>query len=217
MIRAIRVSATGLLPVGIAIGYLLFLFYLGLRLVPLLVGGAIALVSLTIGLKVLQQRQLTPQANVLDRSIFLHYLTRRNLQLTPQCHKIWQTVQAQALDTQSFANRIAQTNPSLIPELLETLQTVLALVEQVTDALVALENVKTQTYHRLATHHLQTSRDRLQKTHHQLQCLHDQTLLSMLHEETTVADIPNSLRILIQVNQTALQSRLIPPSTQERD
>ncbi|NEO98041.1 MAG: hypothetical protein F6K58_04950 [Symploca sp. SIO2E9] len=65
-------------------------------------------------------------------------------------------------ETQAFAERIASREPTLNPELLETLYTVLALSDQVAEALLALEQVQTPTYCNLTKKHLRDSYDRLQ-------------------------------------------------------
>nr|WP_236107421.1 hypothetical protein [Cylindrospermopsis raciborskii] len=95
---------------------------------------------------------------------------------------------------------------------LETLYTVLNLSEQVIHAILALDQVKTDHYRTLARTHLQTSLERLKTTHHNLQQLQDQVLLSSLDRNAVNTELPLFLKTLIQENRSAVQT-IIQDST----
>ncbi len=100
----------------------------------------------------------------------------------------------------------------LTAEILETLYTVLNLSEQVIHAILALKQVKTERYRTLTRNHLQTSLDRLKTTHHNLQQLQDQVLLSSLDKNTVNTEFPLFLKTLIQENRSVVQT-IIQDST----
>ena len=83
---------------------------------------------------------------------------------------------------------------------------------QVVEAILALEKVQTQSYRDLAQEHLNTSLNRLQNTHHQLQQLQDQILLSSLENPEISSQLPLYLQELIDVNRSSLQNIIQKPS-----
>jgi hypothetical protein len=90
---------------------------------------------------------------------------------------------------------------------------VLDLSNQVVEAILALEKVQTESYRSLAEEHLKTSLNRLQNTHHQLQQLQDQVLVSSLENSEMSSRLPSYLQELISVNRSSLEN-IIQKSSQ---
>ena len=88
----------------------------------------------------------------------------------------------------------------------------LDLSNQVVEAILALEKVQTQSYRAFAQEHLNTSLDRLQQTHNQLQQLQDQVLLSSLENPEISSRLPLYLQELINVNRSSLENIIQKPS-----
>ncbi|PSB17080.1 hypothetical protein C7B65_19915 [Phormidesmis priestleyi ULC007] len=109
--------------------------------------------------------------------------------------------------TQRFATQIASRESTLIPDLLDALHTVLALTQQVVDALQTVNQVQSAAYRPLARQQLQATCDRLEQTHNELQQLQDQILLSGCDRTLLEDNLPLSLRLVIETNRTVLRSQ----------
>jgi hypothetical protein len=81
----------------------------------------------------------------------------------------------------------------------------------VVEAILALEKVQTESYRDLAQKHLDTSLNRLQYTHNQLQQLQDQVLLSSLENPEISTRLPLYLQELINVNRSSLENIIQQP------
>ncbi len=205
--RLFRLPQTYFLIVGVGLGYVSFIIWLGMRPVVFLIGGAIGIAMLASWVWKLRQIQSLAKANLLDQDIFLAQLTKLQRKLAGYSYSDWEQVLYWARETQVFAVRIASREPELTPELIETLYTVLALSDQVAEAVVAIEEIETEIYRNLTEQHLQKSYSRVQETYNQLQQLQDQIVLSSLETSGVKAGLPRRLRLLIADNKTALQLR----------
>ncbi|MEA5535239.1 hypothetical protein [Crocosphaera sp. XPORK-15E] len=205
--RAFRLPQTYLLIIGAILGYINFIIVLGIRPIPIIVGGLIALGMIGIWFQQLWQFQSPIMADLLETDIFLNELQKIEQNLGSKSSLTeWQNSLKWAKESQFFAHRIATKESPLTPDLLETLYSILGLSNQVAQAILALEQVKTETYQTLTQKHLQTSYDRLQETHHQLQNLHDQVVVSSLDTSTIKAGLPYHLRGIIADNQTVIKT-----------
>lgn len=202
--KVLSLPQTYFLMVGAGLGYFSLVIWLGSRPGILIVGGAIAGGMVAAWLWKLRHFYAFSGANLLDSAIFLHELAGIERKLTGRTDADWEQTLIWAKEIQIFAQRIASRESILMPELLETLYTVLSLCEQVADALLALEQMQTETYRNLTLEHLQTSCQRVQETHHLLQQLQDRVLLSSLEASGRQATLPDSLRIIIAENKTVL-------------
>lgn len=229
--KCFRLPQTIWLLVGVGLAYLCFITVLGLQLIVLLSGAAIALITIFWWFKQIQPYLIQAFTNLLNRDVFLvqlrsikpsfvtvtsptlfgqvsqwiqKYQNPRH-QLTHQL--AFQQTYQWAKAAYDYARQIANRESTLTPELIEALYTVLALVELIVRSLEALNQVKTSTYKHLAQQHFQTSCDRLQATHDQLQQLHDQVMVSNLHHplDASEADLPHRLQLIIDVNRLTLQ------------
>ena len=192
------------LIVGAGLGYLSLIIWLGSRPLTLIIGGAIAGGMMVAWCWKLRHFYAFGGANLLDSAIFLNELANIERKLAGRSDADWEQTLIWAKEIQIFAQRIASRESTLMPELLETLYTVLSLGEQVAKALLALEQMETETYRNLTQQHLQTSCQRVQETHRLLQQLQDRVLLSSLEASGGQASLPRSLRVIIAENQTAL-------------
>lgn len=205
--RLFRLPQTYFLIVGVGLSYISFILWLGIRPVVLLIGGAISILMLASWVWKLRQIQSLAKANLLDQDIFLAQLTKLQRKLAGHSYSDWEQVLYWGRETQVFAVRIASREPELTPELIETLYTVLALSDQVAEAVIAREEIETEIYRNLTEQHLQKSYNRVQETYNQLQQLQDQIVLSSLETSGVKAGLPRRLRLLIADNKTALQLR----------
>ncbi|HEY9728874.1 MAG TPA: hypothetical protein V6D50_20685 [Chroococcales cyanobacterium] len=208
--RIVRLPQTYLLLIGIGLGYLCFIVWLGSRPVVLVSGGVIALVAIASWLWQFTPKPVPPDsaANLLNREIFLSEVAalEQNIPNLPQLR--WEQARSWAERIHGFAQRIAEREPTLTPELLEALNTVLDLLRQVVEGLQVTEQIQTSTYRHLAQQRLQASCARLRETHDQFQQLQDQIALSTLEQGTSVvtSTLPKRLQVLIADNKTTLQS-----------
>jgi hypothetical protein len=152
------------------------------------------------------------EANLLDVDNFLQQLKLIAAKLGKKTHLSWSKAETYAKESQQFCQTIVHRESPLTPELIETLYTVLDLSNQVVEAILALEKVQTQSYRDLAQEHLNTSLNRLQNTHYQLQQLQDQVLLSSLENPEISNRLPLYLQELINVNRSSLESIIQKPS-----
>ncbi len=205
--RVFSLPQTYFLIVGVGLGYLAFVVWLGARPVALGIGGAIALVMLGAWFWKLKQMPSLTWINLLDKSTFRARLNQLESQLKRQSYKEWEKVKNLATETQEFAAKIISREPELMPELIETLYTVLSLCEQVTKSVLALQEIKTATYKEITEQYLQESKLRVVETYKQLEQLQDKVVISSLAKETggVEAGLPQRLKILIADNKTALK------------
>ncbi|GBF81721.1 hypothetical protein [Aphanothece sacrum] len=205
--RAFHLPQTYLLIIGAILGYISFIVVLGIRPFPIIIGGLIVLGMIGIWFQQLWQFQSNIRANLLEIDSFVNELNKIEQNLG---HKSslpeWQQVLKWAKESQIFAHRISTKESILTPDLLETLYSILGLLSQVVQAILALEQIQTETYRTLTKKHLQTSCNRLQETHHQLQHLHDQVVVSSLDTFTIKAGLPYHLRGIIADNQTVIET-----------
>ena len=203
--KVLSLPQTYFLMVGTGLGYLSLIIWLGSRLLILIVGGAIAGVSIAVWFWKLKQFYAFSGANLLDPKIFLNELASIEGKLEGRKDEHWQQTLVWAEQIQIFTKRIADRESTLIPELLETLYTVLSLCNRVAETLLTLEEIETQTYKNLTVEHLENSCQRIQETHHLLQQLQDRILLSSLETSTEKVNLPRTLRVLIADNKTVLE------------
>lgn len=213
--RAFRLPQTYFLLGGAGLGYLALLVWVGARPLAILIGGAIALGMIGLWFRRLRPQNFSNEANVLDADVFFARLNTLEAKTIPGQTKRTEWLEAYRW-TQAchqYATSIAQRSPTLSSDLVETLYTVLGLFDQVVESLNALEQVQTEEYRKITTHHLNASCDRLHETHNQLQQLQDQILVSGLSRDALGQDsnLPMRLRVVIDANKTALQ----PPMPRE--
>ncbi|MBL1177974.1 hypothetical protein [Pantanalinema sp. GBBB05] len=226
--KCFRLPQTIWLLVGAGLAYLCFITVLGIQLIVLLSGGAIALITIIWWFRQIQPHLIQALTNLLDRDVYLTQL--RSIkpafitispppifrQTTENTHNsstlitrrlAWQQTYQWAKEAHQYAKQIANQQATLTPELLEALYTVLALVELIVRSLEVLDQVKTSTYKHLAQQHFQASCDRLQATHNQLQQLHDQVMISDLHHplNPSETDLPHRLQLVVDANKLTLQ------------
>ena len=202
--KVLSLPQTYFLIVGAGLGYLSLIIWLGTRPLTLIIGGAIAGGMVAAWFGKLRKFYAFSGANLLDSAIFLNELANIERKLAGRSDADWEQTLIWAKEIQIFAQRIASRESTLMPELLETLYTVLSLSEQVAKALLALEQMETETYRNLTQQHLQTSCQRVQETHHLLQQLQDRVLLSSLEASGVQGSLPRSLRVIIAENKTVL-------------
>lgn len=210
--KIFQLPQTYLLLAGIVLGLSIFLHSVGIRLFTLIFGGLIALTMLGFWIKYLHSVFSQNKANLLDLDNFLQQLKLIAAKLGQKSPPSWSRAEIYAKQSQQFCQTIVQRESTLTPELIETLYTVLDFSNQVVEAILALEKVQTQSYRDLAQEHLNTSLNRLQNTHHQLQQLQDQILLSSLENPEISTKLPLYLQELIDVNRSSLQNIIQKPS-----
>jgi|688.fasta_scaffold485374_1 hypothetical protein len=210
--KIFQIPQTYLLLVGIILGLSIFLNSVGIRPFTLILGGLISLAMLGFWLKYLSSILSQTEANLLDVDNFLQQLKLIAAKLGKKTHLSWSKAETYAKESQQFCQTIVHRESPLTPELIETLYTVLDLSNQVVEAILALEKVQTQSYRDLAQEHLNTSLNRLQNTHYQLQQLQDQVLLSSLENPEISNRLPLYLQELINVNRSSLESIIQKPS-----
>lgn len=208
--RAFHVPQTYFLIIGMVLGWGLFVVLLGTRWLVLVVGGAIALVTVLVWVRgfVPKLVPLEAVANLLERENLLTQLNQLDAKIPKLPNTTWTQARQWAEESQSFSERIAAREPTLTADLLETMHTVLELTGQVAGSIQVLEQIETPSYRELAQQRLQQSCDRLRESRSQLQRLHDQVTLAALDQGVDVsrAALPNRLQILIADNKTTLQS-----------
>lgn len=205
--RVFSLPQTYFLIVGVGLGYLAFVVWLGSRPVALGIGGAIALAMLGAWFWKLKQMPSLTWINLLDKSTFRSQLNKLESELKRQSYSEWENVKKLAIESQEFAAKIVSRESELMPELIETLYTVLSLCEQVIKSVLALQEIKTATYQKITEQYLQESYQRITETYKQLEQLQDQVVISSLARETggVEAGLPRRLKILIADNKTALK------------
>lgn len=211
--KILQIPQTYLLIVGIISGLSIFLHLAGIRLLTIMIGGLISLSMLGVWIKHLHSIFSQNKANLLDLDNFLQQLRPIAAKLGQKAPLPWKKAETYAQESQQFCQTIVQREGTLTPELIETLYTVLDLSNQVVEAILALEKVQTESYRSLAEEHLKTSLNRLQNTHHQLQQLQDQVLLSSLENPEMSSRLPSYLQELISVNRSSLEN-IIQKSSQ---
>jgi hypothetical protein len=197
---------TYFLLLGTGLGYLGLLLWVGIRLIPILLGALIVLLMILAWIWQIHKMRGLIADNLLETEIFSDKLAEVTQKLAGRSPANWQETFNWAKESQVFAHRIARKESVLTPELLETLYTVIALLDQVIEAHLALEQVETDTYKQLTENHLKASRKQLKNTYSQLQHLQDQVLLSALESTEVKAGLPGHLRSLISENKTTLQT-----------
>ncbi|MBW4644857.1 MAG: hypothetical protein KME23_18010 [Goleter apudmare HA4340-LM2] len=204
-----QISSTQLLIIGLLIGYLGFVWWLGIRLVVLLSGGVIVVLAIASWLIQLKHPKTNPtasSANLLQTDVFFSHISHLDHQIPDVSRPLWRSVQQQAQVIQQIAIQIAQQESTFTPDLLETLHTVLDLVDQLVQALQITPKLRTPRYRELAEQQLQSSRNRLQKTQDQLQELHDQIAVETLERRylSTPSVIATKLQTLIADNEKGI-------------
>ncbi|MDZ8106250.1 MAG: hypothetical protein RM338_11605 [Nostoc sp. DedQUE12a] len=206
---SLRFSDTQLLLIGLLIGYVGFVLWLGMRLIVLLSGAVIvvlAIASSYVQLKRPKTNSLVTSANLLEKDVFLSHIKCLDNQIPDVSQPLWRSVQQQAEAIQEIATQIAEQESTFTPDLLETLHTVLDLVEQIIPVLQITPQLRMSSYREFAQQKLESSRQRLQQTHKQLQELHDQFALENLKKRSfTTSDVISArLQILIAENERGI-------------
>jgi hypothetical protein len=209
--RYSRFSPTLVLLVGLALGSLGMVVWLGLRWVVVLGSlavcmGAIAAWQRQLNRHNKQDSTTLNSANLLQKDTFAAHLNHLEAQFPGISQALWQSARQRAEAVQQLAEHIAQHETSLIPDLLEALHTVLDLVEQVAQALKAVQQVKTYRYQQLAQEKLYRSQKRLEHIHNQLQALRDQMILGTLQPPSSprAPEVSSWLQTLITDNEQDL-------------
>jgi hypothetical protein len=198
---------TVLLLLGVSLGYLVFVGYLYPRPIVLIVGGAIALITLAVWFWQFRQPHQISRVYLLQQDVFQHHLTTLDRQIPMTAKPDWDQAQQWAQAAQVAAMQIAQQEPNLIPELLEALHTVLDLADQVVEGLVVMESIHTSAYRSRLQQQREDSQTRLRQTHDQLQQLQDQMALNLLERRCSInSTLPARLQLLIAENKLALKS-----------
>jgi hypothetical protein len=200
-----RLPQTYFLWVGIGIGGLGLVLWLGSRWIVFAAATGVGVLMLVAWIQVLSQ--IGASDNLLDRQVFLSQLGAIGASPAGGSKQAAQARQW-ADAAQAAATRIAERDPTLTADLLETLFTVLALVRQVVEATQALDQVQTPTYQALTQKRLQNSSERLQQTSEQLQALQDQLVVTGLDQAalSTSTELPSQLQSVIDLNKMALQA-----------
>lgn len=200
-----QLSQTQLLITGLLIGYVGFIFWLGMRLIVIVSGAVIVVLAIAfwhIQLQRQKKRTWANSANLLQPDVLLGHISYLDNQIPHASESLWRSVRQQTLTIQQIAMQISQQESTLTPHLLETLHTVLDLVERLVKALQLTETVQTSHYRELAKQQLQSSLTRLQHTQDQLQELYDKIALDNLGQAalTNSSVISTQLEILIADN-----------------
>lgn len=210
---AFRYPQTSFLLVGALLGYLALLIFAGFQLLSVVVGALILLGML--GAWFLQFRGdcLNTTGNLLDRTVMLEHLDAIAAKFPGlDLQSPWADAYQWSSESQAAAAEIAERDSMLIPDLLEALYTVEGLAANIAGSTVALEQVQTEQYRTLTQQQLESSCDRLQETHHQLQSLRDQIVLAQLSADAKAsAALPDRLQLLIEANKTTLQTATDDP------
>ncbi|BAZ88829.1 hypothetical protein NIES932_02940 [Raphidiopsis curvata NIES-932] len=214
--KVLQLPQTYLLLTAIVFGLSIFFYGVGVR--PLSVGlGSIIVAGMIAAWLCPLLSQISANAvNLLDTDNFRQRLQRIAGGLGNKSAPDWQKAQSYAIKSHQMCQVIVVQESVLTTEVIETIYTVLNLCEQVIHAILALEQVKTDHYRTLARNHLQTSLERLKTTHHNLQQLQDQVLLSSLDRNAVNTELPLFLKTLIQENRSAVQT-IIQDSTLARE
>jgi len=211
---AFRYPQTTFLLVGVLLGFGALMVFGGIKLISLGVGAAIGLVMLGAWFFQFRGDRLDTTGNLLDRTVMLEHLDAIAAKFPGlDIQTPWADAYRWASESQAAAAEIAEREATLVPDLLEALYTVEGLAANIAGSTVALEQVQTEHYRTLTQTQLQTSCDRLQATHHQLQSLRDQIVLAQLSADAHAsAGLPARLHLLIEANKTTLQTAAEDPS-----
>ena len=203
--KVLQVPQTYLLAVGTIFGLSIFLHWVGIRPLTVIMGGVIALFMMGAWLRLLHPIFSATEDNVLDSDSFLQRLRQVAKKMGQNPSPPWKEAEKYSKECQQYCQKIVQKESFLATELIETLYTILDLSDQVAEAILALAQVQTEPYRVLAEKNLNTSLSRLVETHHQLQQLQDQALLSSLESAGDGNRLPLYLQSLIDNNRSALQ------------
>ncbi|WP_204138498.1 hypothetical protein [Halomicronema sp. CCY15110] len=211
---AFRYPQTTFLLVGAILGYLALIVFAGFQLISLGVGAIIVVGMLGAWFSQFRGDRLNTTGNLLNRTVMLEHLdaiAAKFPTLAPQGP--WTDAYQWASEGQAAAAEIADRDSTLIPDLLEALYTVEGLAANIAGSSVALEQVQTEQYRTLTQQQLETSCDRLQETHHQLQSLRDQIVLAQLSADAKAnVALPDRLQLIIEANKTTLQTATDDPT-----
>jgi hypothetical protein len=204
--RAFRLPQTYLLLIGIFLGYLSLTIFFNFRAIALLWGGAIAISTSALWFWLLYRDLQKSSDNLLERDIFIKQLPKDNLKLNKHARHQYQEAKKWAIASQDFAAQIGHYESILIPELLETLNTVIALLQQVGDTLQAKEKMTSASGRERVEQRLQSSCDRLLNTKDSLQNLQESIAIASLDKNAAVIseDLPSQLSLLIDNNKQTL-------------
>ncbi|WP_236145057.1 DUF2244 domain-containing protein [Nostoc sp. CMAA1605] len=175
--------ATQLLIVGLLIGYLGFVFWLGVRWIVIFSGALIVALAIASWKWRLQDQEaiaLDDTVNLLQANVFLNHINYREHKIPDASKVLWQSVKQQAVTIHQIAVEISQEESTLTPDLLETLHSILDLIDRLVQGLQVNTKVQTPYYQELTKQQLQSCLARLQDTQDQLQELHDQIALDNL-------------------------------------
>ncbi|WP_427158885.1 hypothetical protein ACQFX9_23415 [Aliinostoc sp. HNIBRCY26] len=175
--------ATQLLIVGLLIGYLGFVFWLGVRWIVIFSGAvivALAIASWRWQLKRQNTIALDDTVNLLQADVFVNHINYRESKIPEASQVLWRSVKQQAVTIHQIAVEISQEESTLTPDLLETLHSILELIDRLVQALQVNTKVQTPYYQELTKQQLQSCLTRLQDTQDKLQELHDQIALDNL-------------------------------------
>jgi len=211
---AFRYPQTTFLLVGAILGYLALVIFAGFQFVSLVVGAIITVGMLGAWFLQFRGARLNTTGNLLERTVMLEHLDAIAAKFPGiDIQSPWSEAYRWASESQAAAAEIAERDSTLIPDLLEALYTVEGLAANIAGSTVALEQVQTEQYRILTQQQLETSCDRLQETHHQLQSLRDQVVLAQLSADAKAsATLPDRLQLLIEANKTTLQTAADDPS-----
>lgn len=203
------------LLMGLLLGYVSFIGWLGVRIIVLLSGGMI--VGFVVALWYLNRDRHHPShaavsANLLETDVFISCIGPFSSHIPAASQSQWRAARLQAQAIQEIAQQIAQQESTFIPDLLDTLYTVLELTEQLAQALQVTHQVQTPRYRELAQYQLKSSQARLQQTHDQLQELRDQMALADLEwtSRKATSGISTRLQIITAENAKGLLGQQKP-------
>jgi len=210
--KVLQLPQTYLLLMAIVLGLSIFFHGVGIRPLSLGLGSIIVAGMVVAWLYSLRLEISTNSVNLLDTDNFRQRLQKISSDISNKSTTEWQKAQTYAIESHQLCQAIVTQESILTTEILETLYTVLNLSEQVIHAILTLKQVKTERYRTLTRNHLQTSLDRLKTTHHNLQQLQDQVLLSSLDKNTVNTEFPLFLKTMIEENRSVVQT-IIQDST----
>lgn len=185
----------------LSLSYAIFIFSLGFHPLALIMGLAIALLtlmiwSIIISTKITQMNSQN-QADLLISKNFENELEQCTLLLAKdQASSQWQNTLSLAREIHILAQDIYQSDHILLPELLELLHFILHLCQEIANSLIVLKKVKTSNSSQQITQHLYLKQSQLQEIYQTLSQLKDKLLIVSLEVNDTVNT--NSLKLLLE-------------------
>ncbi|BAU67515.1 hypothetical protein STA3757_49370 (plasmid) [Stanieria sp. NIES-3757] len=194
-------NQTYVLIAVLSLSYVIFIFSLGFHPLALIVGLAIALLTLVIWSVIIPAKitrfNAQNQADLLIPKNFENELARCDRLLgKDRVFSQWQATLSLVKEIHVLAQDIHQSDRILLPELLEILHFVLHLCREIANSLVALKKVKTSASSQQITQHLQLKQSQLQEIYQTLSQLKDKLLIADLEVNSTATT--NSLKQLLE-------------------